>query len=137
MALEAAPQADRVCRLAQLLEARLQRAGRLGRYTLAEVAQHCTPHDGWIVVDSRVYDITPHVVQHPGWTSGCGTSQLLAILRTLGTDCSEEVRAVHSTRALLQLQPFLIGVLVVEGEGQDGGGSSSSSEAAACQGDSD
>ena len=74
----------------------------------------------------QVYNITQHVLQHPGWTSGCGTSQLLAILRTLGTDCSEEVRAVHSTRALLQLQPFLIGVLVEEeeeGSGQDDSGS--------------
>ena len=49
-----APQADRVCQLAKLLEARLQRAGRLGRYTLAEVARHSTPADGWIAVNGRV-----------------------------------------------------------------------------------
>lgn len=176
---------DRVSHLARLLQARLERAGRLRRYTRAEVASHSSPDDAWIVVDGRVravlslpatpiaccrsrdgmgaallprascayawavatrpltspqlpcrpafipsashtassspartqvYDITQHVLSHPGWTSGCGTSQLLAILRTLGTDCSEEVHAVHSTRALLQLQPFLIGV-VAEGEG--------------------
>lgn len=37
----------------------------------------------------QVFDITHHVLTHPGWTSGCATSQLLAILRTLGTDCTE------------------------------------------------
>lgn len=85
-----------------------------------------------------MYDITQHVLQHPGWTSGCGTSQLLAILRTLGTDCSEEVRAVHSTRALLQLQPFLIGVLVEEeGSSQDASRSGSGSSAVASEGGSD
>lgn len=83
---------------------------------------------------TQVYDITPHVLQHPGWTSGCGTSQLLAILRTLGTDCSEEVRAVHSTRALLQLQPFLIGVLVEEDGSQEACGSSSGSDTGGCEG---
>lgn len=41
----------------------------------------------------QVYDITPHVQAHAGWTSGCATSQLLAILRTLGTDCTDEVSA--------------------------------------------
>lgn len=172
MALASQPN-ERVCQLARLVQARLERSGRLRRYTAAEVARHSSPHDAWIVVDGRVraggrlhatvvasligyawhgrppaatrawpplfrstlpppalltaippltrtqvYDITQHVVSHPGWTSGCGTSQLLAILRTLGTDCSEEVHAVHSTRALLQLQPFLIGVLA-EGEGAD------------------
>jgi hypothetical protein len=58
-----------------------------------------------------VYDITRHVLSHPGWTTGGATSQLLAILRTLGTDCTEEVHMVHSQRALAQLQPYMIGVL--------------------------
>ena len=62
----------------------------------------------------QVYDITAHVLEHPGWKCGCATSQLLAILRTLGTDCSEEVNMVHSQRALLQLQPYMIGILVGE-----------------------
>lgn len=65
-----------------------------------------------------MYDITRHVLEHPGWTSGCGTSQLLAILRTLGTDCSEEVLMVHSQRALAQFAPFMIGVLVPAGAQQ-------------------
>ena len=60
---------------------------------------------------SQVYDITRHVLSHPGWTTGGATSQLLAILRTLGTDCTEEVHMVHSQRALAQLQPYMIGVL--------------------------
>lgn len=69
----------------------------------------------------QVYDITRHVLEHPGWSSGCGTSQLLAILRTLGTDCTEEVLMVHSQRALAQFAPFMIGVLA-EGDEQASGG---------------
>lgn len=72
---------------------------------------HPLPH-------TQVYDITHHVLTHPGWTSGCGTSQLLAILRTLGTDCTEEVIMVHSQRALARFAPFMIGVLVDEEEGE-------------------
>lgn len=74
-----------------------------------------------------MYDITRHVLEHPGWQSGCSTSQLLAILRTLGTDCSEEVFMVHSKRALAQFTPFLIGVLVEEQQQQQESDSSDSS----------
>lgn len=81
---------------------------------MSEVAQHNHKDSAWLVVSGRVYDITQHVLSHPGWTSGCGTSQLLAILRTLGTDCTDEVLMVHSARALAQLAPYLIGLLVEE-----------------------
>lgn len=91
-------------------------SGRLRRYTLADVARHNTKDDAWVAVDGRVFDITHHVATHPGWTSGCATSQLLAILRTLGTDCTEEVLTVHSAKALAKFAPFLIGVLAEEGE---------------------
>lgn len=128
-----------MAQLAAVFERRLERHGRLGRYTLQEVAKHCSPDDAWVVVAGKVrgevgssswlsarqlagapaptspalsvqtcadlaysppqvYDITRHVLEHPGWQSGCGTSQLLAILRTLGTDCSEEVFMVSEWR---------------------------------------
>ncbi|KAL4443936.1 hypothetical protein ABPG75_011673 [Micractinium tetrahymenae] len=107
-----------------LVEARLRQGGRLRRYALAEVAAHNSKDDGWVAVDGKVFDITHHVLTHPGWTSGCATSQLLAILRTLGTDCTEEVLMVHSAKALAQFAPYLIGVLA-----EDGG-----AESAACSG---
>lgn len=99
-------------RVVALVEARLERSGRLGRYTMAEVARHNSKESGWVVVDGKVFDITHHVVTHPGWECGCATSQLLAILRTLGTDCTEEVHEIHSRRALAQFAPYLIGLLV-------------------------
>jgi len=34
--------------------------------TMAEVAEHSTLADGWIVVDGRVYDVTKYVASHPG-----------------------------------------------------------------------
>ncbi|KAL4426168.1 hypothetical protein ABPG77_007450 [Micractinium sp. CCAP 211/92] len=101
-----------------LVEGRLQRSGRLRRYTLAEVARHDRKDDAWVAVDGKVFDITHHVLTHPGWTSGCATSQLLAILRTLGTDCTEEVLSVHSAKALAQFAPYLIGVLAEDGEAE-------------------
>lgn len=35
----------------------------------------------------QVYNITPHIINHPGWECGCGTSTVLAIMNALGTDC--------------------------------------------------
>lgn len=66
---------------------------------------------GLIVVDGFIYDISQHALTHKGWTCGCASSTLLAILRTLGTDCSEEVIHVHSAHALRQMQPYLVGRL--------------------------
>ena len=200
-AAQAAAQAPTPCPaahpLSDLIAARLRKQGRLRQFNMAEVAQHSSPSDGWVVVaghvsaapplpparaahrpprgpflgprclhlhgtvDSppshhfrclhhlpppphththahthlstvQVYDITEHVRTHAGWSSGCATSQLLAILRTLGTDCTEEVLMVHSRRALAQFAPFLIGVLeeqeaAAAGPQCGGGGSASSS----------
>lgn len=41
-------------RLTGLVEARLERKGRLGKYTMAEVAKHNQPADAWIVLRGRV-----------------------------------------------------------------------------------
>jgi hypothetical protein len=43
-----------VQRLAGLVEARLESGGRLGRYTMDQVAQHNTKDSGWVVVDGKV-----------------------------------------------------------------------------------
>lgn len=77
--------------------------------TLDEVKKHNKREDGWIIIDGYVYDITAHVINHAGWGCGCQVSTLLAIMRTLGTDCTEEVFETHSERALLSIQPFLVG----------------------------
>lgn len=64
---------------------------RLGpkSFTLAEIAKHNSKDDAWIVVNSKVYDITGFVQAHHGWELGGGVSTLLSILRNLGADCSQ------------------------------------------------
>jgi cytochrome b involved in lipid metabolism len=104
--------------LAAAVEARLSAAGRLRCVTRAELARHAAPDDAWIAVGGRVYDITRHVEEKS--RSGGATSTLLAILRTAGTDCTAEFGEIHSARAVAQLQPYMVGVLVEGGEEEGG-----------------
>ena len=102
---------------ANIIELRGKRAdilihkGDLKSFSIEEVAKHNVKESGWIVVDGYVYDITLHVIIHAGWTCGCAVSTLGAILRTLGTDCTDEVLTSHSDTALESMQYFLIGTL--------------------------
>lgn len=44
-------------------------------YTLAEVAQHATPSDCWIVIHNKVYDATKFIdsgIHNPQILQGCG-----------------------------------------------------------------
>jgi len=108
--------------LAKLVEKKLEKKGVL-RYgiTRAELARHRTKDDAWIAVHGKVYDITKHIEELEGSAMG-KTSTLLAIFRVLGTDCTEEMVAVHSETAMKQLQGFMIGVLDDDGEEEDGEG---------------
>ena len=58
-----------------------------------------------------VYDVTNFIKHHPGWNRGGQTSTVLAIMRTLGTDCSEEFDSIHSAHAQRQLKLYRIGAL--------------------------
>ena len=49
------------------------------RIGMGEVAKHDRRDDGWIVVNTVVYDITNFVKFHPGWDFGGSTSTALAI----------------------------------------------------------
>jgi nitrate reductase (NAD(P)H) len=82
-------------------------------WSLADVAQHRYCDDGWIAVDGKVYDITEHLVNHPGWDSGCQVTTVLSILAHLGTDCSVEFREIHRPYpvAWKQLQAYYVGEL--------------------------
>ena len=62
---------------------------RVGRrrtdvYTLEEVAAHNHKDDAWIVVDDIVYDMTPHLRHHEGWSGSGKVSTLIALVFTYG-----------------------------------------------------
>lgn len=41
-----------------------------------------------------MYDITEHLLNHPGW-EGAGITTVLSIIAHLGTDCSAEFEEIH------------------------------------------
>ncbi|CAL5222382.1 g4738 [Coccomyxa viridis] len=85
-------------------------------YTREEVQKHTKREDAWIILHGKVYNITPHIINHPGWTCGCGTSTVIAIMNSLGTDCSEEFEEVHSPATKAQMTYYCIGTLEEDNE---------------------
>lgn len=56
-------------------------------YTLAEVSEHSTADDCWIVINGDVYDVTPYIARgvHPGGEAildGCGKDATQMFLST-------------------------------------------------------
>lgn len=84
--------------LKKVVHERLRRRGKLRRISQDELKEKCTPENGWIAVQGLVYDITPHIKQHPGWKCGCATSELMAILRCLGegVDSAKNCFVLHN-----------------------------------------
>lgn len=74
-------------------------------WTLAEVGQHNTPEDLWMVIYDSVYDITPFLDAHPGGAEvlfDCG-----------GVDALEAFDDVcHSDDAIAMLAPYKMGELL-------------------------
>ncbi len=65
----------------QTLRLDVRKGAPLRRVTLAEVQQHCSPEDAWIILRGRVYSITEYSSYHPG-----GVEVLCA---AAGTDCTK------------------------------------------------
>lgn len=76
------------------------------KITMAEVAQHNTEHDCWIVVDGKVFDTTKFNALHPGGGS--------SIFINAGTDTTEEFEAIHSLKAWGMLADWYIGDVAEE-----------------------
>lgn len=77
-------------------------------YTLAEVQQHDTEQDCWMVIEGKVYDITAYVDRHPAPPS--------VLLPWCGTEATEGMRTKgygndHSPAAWELLEQFRIGTL--------------------------
>lgn len=75
-------------RLLQVSKDLAQRKGEpLRKISMSEVQQHKYPHDGWIVLRGKVYNLSPYLVYHPG-----GDSILRPIL---GKDCTRLYDKYH------------------------------------------
>lgn len=77
------------------------------KYTRAEVAQHCTEEDAWIIFQNNVYDLSSF--KHPGgWE---------AIRRNIGQDATSQILAVPTHQEKMEkieamLQKMCIGQLL-------------------------
>lgn len=73
------------------------------KITMAEVEKHNTKDSVWFVRDSKVYDGTKYLKDHPGGAD--------SIMLTAGMDASDEFNAIHSMKAKAMLEDFYIGEL--------------------------
>ncbi|KAL2488172.1 Cytochrome [Forsythia ovata] len=71
-------------------------------FTLAEVAEHNTAKDCWLVIDGKVYDVTKFLEDHPG-----GDEVLLSATGKDATDDFEDVG--HSSSARDQMDELYVG----------------------------
>ncbi|KAJ7650358.1 acyl-CoA dehydrogenase [Roridomyces roridus] len=80
------------------------------QFTKEEVAKHATEGDLWIIVDSKVYDLTKFCGMHPG-----GLSVLLDE-EVAGQDATEAFYGLHRMEVLLKPQYSRLQIGVIAGE---------------------
>jgi len=74
----------------------------LPKITAAQVAEHSTVEDCWIIIDERAYDITSFILAHPG---GVGP-----VLNMAGKDASDVFANYHSAKVTRTMLPaYLVG----------------------------
>lgn len=80
----------------------------IAAYSRAEIAAHSSSTSCWLLIDSRVYDVTSYLRRHPGGsrtiTPWCGKESTVAF-------ATEDGRGEHSTDAYRQLEDYFIGFL--------------------------
>ena len=87
-----------------LVEPKIQ----LKAYSKEQVRQHQSADDCWLIIDSKVYDVTPYVEEHPGGT---------AILKHAGGDATEGFHGPqHPDRVFDLIDDFLIGTLAASSQ---------------------
>eukprot|EP01104_Vermistella_antarctica_P019776 TRINITY_DN7989_c0_g1_i1.p1 TRINITY_DN7989_c0_g1~~TRINITY_DN7989_c0_g1_i1.p1 ORF type:complete len:129 (+),score=25.12 TRINITY_DN7989_c0_g1_i1:288-674(+) len=80
---------------------------KTGSYTMAEVAKHNSRDDCWLVVDDKVYDVTPYLDDHPGGDS---------ILNGAGMDATDMFYGdQHPPNVKNVIEDFQIGVVKTSG----------------------
>ncbi|GMY33900.1 cytochrome b5 [Fagus crenata] len=71
-------------------------------YNLAEVSEHNTPKDCWLVIEGRVYDVTKFLEDHPGGDD--------VLLSSTGKDATNDFADVgHSSSARAMMDEFYVG----------------------------
>jgi len=65
-------------------------------FSMTEVARHNHKEDAWIVVNGEVYNITDFVRTHWGWNSAGKNSTIIAIMSSLGGDCTIDFEEVSN-----------------------------------------
>ena len=76
------------------------------KYTMDEISQHRHEEDGWFVYDGSIYSASSHLKE----IKQLKTSTYLAILRVLGTDCTDEMIEIgHSDLAWRAISLLKIG----------------------------
>jgi len=74
-------------------------------YTAEDVSKHTKEEDAWIIVEGKVYDITPYIGMHPGGEA--------AILKYAGKDASKPFRGPqHGSQVDDVIANYYIGQLV-------------------------
>ncbi len=83
--------------------------------TLAEVANHNSASDCWMIVRDKVYDVTDFIARHPGGSEivrGCGINAT-SLFESRTTENGETVGtgSPHSSSAASQLEQYEIGTV--------------------------
>jgi len=82
------------------------KAKQCSLYTMEEVSLHRHEEDGWFVYNGSIYNASSHLKE----IKQLKTSTYLAILRVLGTDCTEEMDEIgHSEQAWRAIELLKIG----------------------------
>ena len=69
----------------------------------AQIKQHCSKEDCWIVVDGKVYNVTEYLEEHPGGSE--------IIINLAGGDATREFNDIgHSINAIQLLSKYEIGI---------------------------
>ncbi|VVB07371.1 unnamed protein product [Arabis nemorensis] len=66
-------------------------------FTLSEVSEHNQPHDCWIIINGKVYNVTKFLEDHPG-----GDDVLLSSTGKDATDDFEDVGHSESAREMME-----------------------------------